>query len=200
MSADSGNSSSSGESGSSGSSGSSGTSGTSGIGAPSGESGISGGSFTNEPNYLVKTTGVSTLQSVDFLSVSTSGTSGTSGIFTIAGESRIQGVKETYTAVTPASGVVTVDLKTTTVALLTLNDSVTSFTINNLTAGKVNSFTIVTIPNGSVYTITWTFGGVGVKWPGAIAPTLTTTNTKYDVFSFIYDGTNWYGFIGGQNF
>jgi hypothetical protein len=197
VSADSGNSSSSGESGSSGSSGSSGTSGTSGIGAPSGESGISGGSFTNEPNYLVKTTGVSTLQSVDFLSVSTSGTS---GIFTIDGESRIQGVKETYTAVTPASGVVTVDLKTTTVALLTLNDSVTSFTINNLTAGKVNSFTIVTIPNGSVYTITWTFGGVGVKWPGAIAPTLTTTNTKYDVFSFIYDGTNWYGFIGGQNF
>jgi len=200
VSADSGNSSSSGESGSSGSSGSSGTSGTSGIGAPSGESGISGGSFTNEPNYLVKTTGVSTLQSVDFLSVSTSGTSGTSGIFTIAGESRIQGVKETYTAVAPASNVVTVDLNTTTVALLTLNDSVTSFTINNLTAGKVNSFTIVTIPNGSVYTITWTFGVVPVKWPNGTAPTLTTTNNKYDIFSFIYDDTNWYGFIGGQNF
>jgi hypothetical protein len=41
---------------------------------------------------------------------------------------------------------------------------------------------------------------VGVKWPGGTAPTLTTTNGKYDIFSFIYDGTNWYGFIGGQNF
>jgi hypothetical protein len=144
---------------------------------------------------LIKTTGVATLQSVDFLSVGASGTT-----LTVAGESRIQGVKETYTSVTPSSGVVTIDLNTATVVLLTLNASVTSFTINNLTAGKVNSFTIITIPNGSVYTITWTFGGVGVKWPGGTAPTLTTTNTKYDIFSFIYDGTNWYGFIGGQNF
>jgi len=144
---------------------------------------------------LIKTTGIDTLQSVNFLSVGASGTT-----LTVAGESRIQGVKETYTSVTPSSGVVTIDLNTATVALLTLNASVTSFTINNLTAGKVNSFTIVTIPNGSVYTITWTFGGVGVKWPSGTAPTLTTTNTKYDIFSFIYDGTNWYGFIGGQNF
>jgi archaellin len=129
------------------------------------------------------------------LSVGASGTT-----LTVAGESRIQGVKETYTSVTPSSGVVTVDLNTTTVVLLTLNASVTSFTINNLTAGKANSFTIVTIPNGGVFTITWTFGVVGVKWPGGTAPTLTTTNDKYDVFSFIYDGSRWYGFIGGQNF
>jgi len=83
--------------------------------------------------------------------------------------------------------------------LLTLNADVTSFTISNLTAGKVNSFTIVTIPNGSVYTITWSFG-TSVKWPSGTAPTLTTTNGNYDVFSFIYDGARWYGFIGGQNF
>ena len=126
------------------------------------------------------------------------GASGTT--LTVAGESRIQGVKETYTSVTPVSNVVTVDLNTTTVVLLTLNASVTSFTIDNLTAGKANSFTIVTIPNGGVYTITWNFGGVNVKWPSATAPTLTTTDTKFDVFSFIYDGTRWYGFIGGQNF
>ena len=69
MSAGGGASASSGSSGISGTSGSSGTSGTSGIGAPSGTSGISGGSFTDQPNYLIKTTGVTTLQSVNFLSV-----------------------------------------------------------------------------------------------------------------------------------
>ena len=119
---------------------------------------------------------------------------------TVDGTVQLKGIKETYVTVTPSSGVVTVNLNTTTVALLTLNASVTSFTINNLTSGKVNSFTIVTRPNGNVFTIDWTFGVTPVKWPGGTAPTLTTTDTKYDVFSFIYDGTNWYGFIGGQNF
>ena len=150
--------------------------------------GISGGTTNTITKFSSATT----------LATSTITDNGTT--VTIAAASSIQGVKETYATTAPTSSVVTIDLNTTTVALLTLNASVTSFTINNLTAGKVNSFTIVTVPNGSVYTITWTFGGVGVKWPSGTAPTLTTTNGKYDIFSFIYDGTNWYGFIGGQNF
>jgi SH3-like domain-containing protein len=41
------------------------------VSAPGGTSGISGGgSFTNQPDYLVKTTGTTTIQSVSFLSVS----------------------------------------------------------------------------------------------------------------------------------
>ena len=149
---------------------------------------VSGGTT----NTIAKFSGATTLATS---SIADDGTT-----VTIAAASSIKGVKETYTSVTPSAGVVTVDLNTTTVALLTLNASVTSFTINNLTAGKVNSFTIITIPNGGVYTITWTFGGVGVKWPSGTAPTLTTTNAKYDIFSFVYDGTNWYGLTGGQNF
>ena len=39
--------------------------------APGGTSGISGGgSFTNQPDFLVKTTGTTTIQSISFLSVS----------------------------------------------------------------------------------------------------------------------------------
>ena len=150
--------------------------------------GISGGTT----NTITKFSSATTLATS---SLSDDGTT-----VTIAAASSIKGVKETYTSVTPASGVVTVDLNTTTVALLTLNASVTSFTISNLTAGKVNSFTIITIPNGGVYTITWTFSSVSVKWPGGTAPTLTTTNAKFDIFSFIYNGTNCYGLTGGQNF
>lgn len=40
-----------------------------------------------------------------------------------------------------------------------------------------------------------------VKWPGGVAPTITATANKIDVFNFIcFDGTNWLGFIGGQGF
>ena len=113
---------------------------------------------------------------------------------------QLEGIRETFSSVSPSAGVVTVDMNNETVVRLTLNASVTSWTISNLTAGKISSFTLITVPNGSVYTITWTFGGVAVKWAGGTAPTLTTTNGKFDVFSFIYDGTNWYGFNGGQNF
>jgi hypothetical protein len=56
-------------SGINGTSGTSGAAGTSGI-SFSGTSGISGGTFTNQPNYLVYTTGASTVQSVSFLSIS----------------------------------------------------------------------------------------------------------------------------------
>jgi hypothetical protein len=47
--------------------------------------------------------------------------------------------------------------------------------------------------------VTW---GASVKWAGGTAPTLTSTNTKVDIFTFVtWDaGTTWYGFVSGQNF
>ena len=46
-------------------------------------------------------------------------------------------------------------------------------------------------------TVTW-FSTI--NWPGAVAPTLTTTLNKSDVFGFIQTGTNTYdGFIVGMN-
>jgi hypothetical protein len=32
-----------------------------------------------------------------------------------------------------------------------------------------------------------------VKWPSATAPTLTTTASRWDILTFVADGTNWYG-------
>jgi hypothetical protein len=46
------------------------------------------------------------------------------------------------------------------------------------------------------YSVTWST----VSWPSAIAPTLTATASKKDVFSFFADGTNWYGATIGQNY
>lgn len=46
-------------------------------------------------------------------------------------------------------------------------------------------------------TVTW---WSGIKWVNATVPTLTTTANRYDIFAFIYDGTNYYGSIIGLNF
>jgi hypothetical protein len=41
-----------------------------------------------------------------------------------------------------------------------------------------------------------------IKWPGASAPTLTTTGGKYDIITLMTNdgGTIWFGFVAGQNF
>jgi hypothetical protein len=41
-----------------------------------------------------------------------------------------------------------------------------------------------------------------VKWPANTAPTLTSTNDKKDVLSFLStdNGTSWLGFVGGQDY
>ena len=79
------------------------------------------------------------------------------------------------------------------------NANITTFTISNATASKAQSFTMFLTANGTGYTQAW---GASVKWPGGTAPTLTTTNTKTDIITFVTNngGTTWYGFVGGQNF
>ena len=39
-----------------------------------------------------------------------------------------------------------------------------------------------------------------VRWAGGTAPTPTTTASRTDVFTFIYEGAYWLGFVGGQNY
>jgi len=62
------------------------------------------------------------------------------------------------------------------------------------TAGK--SFLLKLKTGAGAYTVTWTT----VKWPGGTAPTLTSTASRMDIFSFFSDGTNWYGCTVGQNY
>ena len=45
-------------------------------------------------------------------------------------------------------------------------------------------------------TVTWST----VKWAGGTAPTITSTASKQDIYSFFADGTNWYGVTVGQNY
>jgi len=84
------------------------------------------------------------------------------------------------------------------VTQLTLAATTTLSFTNVQSTDIAHMWTIVTLGNGGVYSITWP---AAIKWPGATAPTVTTTSGKRDIYQFItYDGgTNIYAIIVGQN-
>jgi len=84
------------------------------------------------------------------------------------------------------------------VTQLTLAATTTLSFTNVQSTDIAHMWTIVTLGNGGVYSINWPGA---IKWPGATAPTVTTTSGKRDIYQFItYDGgTNIYAIIVGQN-
>jgi len=83
-----------------------------------------------------------------------------------------------------------------------LNNAITTLTISNVPDnGNANAvgFTLILVADGTARSVTWP---ANVKWPANTPPTLTSTNAKADIFSFISTdgGSNWYAFVGGQNF
>lgn len=113
----------------------------------------------------------------------------------------VQKLSEVSASVSINSGVLSLDLSTANVFNVSLNSSVNTFYITNYPATGVGSFTLILTADGTPRSIIWT--GVGTfNWPGGTAPTLTSTNNKKDIFTFITldSGSNWYGFTAGQNF
>ena len=89
----------------------------------------------------------------------------------------------------------TINLANGTVQILTLTGNCT-YTFPTPAAGK--SFTLVQKQDGTgSRTVTW---DSNVKWPASTAPTITSAASKADVFSFMSDGTYWYGRTIGQNY
>jgi hypothetical protein len=108
---------------------------------------------------------------------------------------------EAKTAPTISSGTLTLNLNDAQVFDVSLNANITTLTISNTdaTANTVNAFTLIFTMDGTARTVTWP---AAVKWAGGTAPTLTSTNAKKDVLSFMSpdNGTTWLGFVGGQNY
>jgi len=100
-----------------------------------------------------------------------------------------------------SAGTLTLDLSAAQVFTVSLNASVTTLTISNTpaTASRSIGFTLILTADGTARTVAW---GAAVLWPGGTGPTLTSTNGKKDVFSFVTTdgGTTWLGFVGGQNY
>jgi hypothetical protein len=102
--------------------------------------------------------------------------------------------EETVTANT--STAYTIDLANGSVQILTLTGNCT-YTFPTPVAGK--SFILVQKQDGTGgRTVTWPSS---VDWPGAVAPTLTSTASKADKFVFTaIDGSNWLGSVAGLNY
>lgn len=86
----------------------------------------------------------------------------------------------------------TLDITSGTFQTVTLTGNCT-FTMPTATAGK--SFILKVLTGAGSYTAAFT----GVKWSGGSPPVITATASKYDLISFVADGTAWSGSII-QNF
>lgn len=80
----------------------------------------------------------------------------------------------------------TLSLASGTVHTATLTGNCT-FTMPTVVAGK--SFTIFLNSGAGNYTANFS----GVRWADSATPTATITASKVDIYSFISDGTYWYG-------
>lgn len=96
-------------------------------------------------------------------------------------------------------GVVAIGTVTSSNTLSLTNGTVQTAT---LTASTACTFTMPTATAGKSFILllkqaATTGGGsatfTGVKWNSVGAPTMTTTAGKMDIFTFVADGTNWYG-------
>jgi hypothetical protein len=92
-----------------------------------------------------------------------------------------------------SSTAITLDLANGTMQDITLTGTAT-ITMPTAVAGK--SFILLLRSGAGSYAVTWTT----VKWPGGTAPTVTTTASRLDIYSFFSDGTNWYGVTVNQNY
>lgn len=101
----------------------------------------------------------------------------------------------TETAVTVNSGTaLTLDLTNGTLDIVTLT---ANCTITMPTAAVGKSFLLFLKQDATGgRSVTWST----VKWAGGTAPTITSTASRQDIFSFFSDGTNWYGVTVGQNY
>jgi hypothetical protein len=81
---------------------------------------------------------------------------------------------------------VTIDLNAGNVQSYTLAAN-TTFTFSN---GKSGGTYIIILTQGAS---SFTASFASAKWSGGISPVITSTTNAVDVFTFLYDGTNYYG-------
>jgi hypothetical protein len=126
----------------------------------------------------------------------------------VEGAARLKTYYEIPKAITSENGFVTLDLSQAQTFVLTVDEVIGYFVLTNVPSSSATTFTIQVIQDSTGYLVDIddfrTAGGASIplRWPGGVAPTVTTTASKVDIYSFMtFDGgTNLYGVIGGQNF
>jgi hypothetical protein len=93
---------------------------------------------------------------------------------------------ESVVAIGNSSTAQTISLTSGTVQTVTLTGNCT-FTMPTAVAGK--SFILIISTGAGSFAGTFT----SVKFPNNTAPTITATASRWDILTFVSDGTNWYG-------
>ncbi len=115
---------------------------------------------------------------------------------TTTGEASFGKIVETKQVL--SGGSASLNLNTATLFYVTINAATTFSFLNPPSSPKVFSFTVQTVGNGPSYSVNWP---ASVKWQYNFTPSVTSTSGKIDTFIFLtHDGgSNWFGFISGQN-
>jgi len=123
-------------------------------------------------------------------------------ILDVEGRARFKSYTEAIGTPSISSNVLTLDLSSAQSFNVTLNQSINSFIITNAPTTTATTFLVKLTQDGTGgRTVTFTFQGANVYWAGGIAPTMTSTANKTDIFSFTtLNGTDYYGITAGQNF
>ena len=110
----------------------------------------------------------------------------------------IKNLSEVSASATITDGTLSLNLSTANIFYVSLDSNITTFGFTNVQSIGTSACTVIFTADGTARSVTW---GGSILWPGGNAPTLTSTNSKEDIFSFVTldGGTTWYGFIGGQN-
>ena len=128
----------------------------------------------------------------------TTGTTSSNIVFsaspTFTGKASFAATSGTHTNDTDGT-TVTFDMNVSNYHRVTLGGNRT-LAVSNTTAGQAFTILLKQDTTGS-RTVTW-FSGI--LWPGGTVPTLTTTANKTDVFTFYFDGTNYFGGTVGSNY
>lgn len=88
----------------------------------------------------------------------------------------------------------TIDLANGTLQKLMMTTANTTFVFPTISNGL--QFTLILEKNISTV-INWP---IAVKWPNSTPPTLSSSLSRVDIFSFISVDTVWYGILSGQNY
>lgn len=173
-----------------------------------GGSGFTNGSSISVNNFVVTgaftangSTTASFTSNVDIdSSLSIGGTLSVTGNAEFNSSLDIKTYVESEVSPTISTGTLTLDLANSTIFDVSLNDAITTLTLTNVpsTASRAVSFVLVFTADGTPRAVTWPNS---FRWPGNTAPTITSTNGKRDVYSFMStdNGTSWNAFISGQN-
>ena len=101
-------------------------------------------------------------------------------------------VSEDVVSATSSSGTLTLNAAEGGYFTVALSENITTWTINNLPAGRLTVITVRFTQDSSDRTVVTTINSAAAKTAGGGVWTMTTGSGKIDIVTVLYDGTNYY--------